>query len=75
VDGLLHDLQYAWRCIRRRPATALLAVVMLAIGTGATTAMFTVVDRVLVRDVPYAQPGRLVTIWQTFPDWRWRHSV
>ena len=43
---------------------------MLAIGTGATTAMFTVVDRVIVRDVPYREPGRLVTVWQTFPHWR-----
>jgi hypothetical protein len=43
---------------------------MLAIGIGATTAMFTVMDAVLLRELPYRSPSRLVTGWQTFPRWR-----
>jgi predicted permease len=48
---------------------------MLAIGIGATTAMFTVLDGVLWRDLPYRNPARLVTVWQTFPHWRGKPAL
>jgi putative ABC transport system permease protein len=67
---MLHDLLFGIRHLRRRKALAAVAIAMMALGIGTTTAMFTVVHGVLWRQLPYAEPGRLVTIWQTFPHWR-----
>jgi putative ABC transport system permease protein len=59
-DTLSRDLRYALRGFRRQPGFAALAVLALALGTGATTAIFTVVDAVLIRPLAYRDPGRLV---------------
>ncbi|UCG85031.1 MAG: ABC transporter permease, partial [Gemmatimonadota bacterium] len=56
------------RTLRRRPLYATVAIVTLGLGIGAATAMFSVVDGVLLKPLPYDEPGRLVTIWQTMPD-------
>jgi len=70
VASLIHDLVFAARHLRRRLSVTVLAIAMIALGIGAVTAMFSVVDGVLLRALPYPAPGRIVTIWQTFPHWR-----
>ncbi|MGE3489545.1 MAG: ABC transporter permease [Vicinamibacterales bacterium] len=65
---MLQDLRYGLRLMARRPGFAAVAVVTLALGIGTTTAIFAVTDRVLLRPVPYADPGRLAVIWETPPN-------
>jgi predicted permease len=61
-ESLVQDLRYALRTLRRAPAFALVAVLVLAIGIGATTAMFSLVDAMLVRGLPYPEADRLVVL-------------
>ena len=64
---LLQDLRYGLRLLVRRPAFAAIAVATLALGIGTNTAIFTVVDRVILRAVPFPRPDRLVVVWETNP--------
>jgi predicted permease len=62
MSGLFHDLRYALRQLRLSPGFAAVAVLTLALGIGATTAMFSLVDRILFRSLPYPQDHELVSV-------------
>src|ERR1700730_6288568 len=61
LDTLLQDLRFALRTLAKRPGFAAVAILTLALGIGATTAVFIVVDRILFRSLPYPQEERLVS--------------
>ncbi len=62
------DLKIAWRSLRHSPGFTLLAVLILALGIGATTAIFSVVDAVILRPLAYRDPDRIVAITATYKD-------
>ena len=62
LDDLLRDVGYAFRTFRRLPGFTAMALLLLALGIGATTVMFTVINSVLLRPLAYPQPDRLVTL-------------
>ena len=65
MDTLLQDLRFALRQLRRAPGFTLAAVLALALGIGATTAVFTLLDRVVLRPLPYPDADRLLMTWET----------
>ncbi|HKB12259.1 MAG TPA: ABC transporter permease [Vicinamibacterales bacterium] len=75
VDTTLQDIRYGARALRRNPAFALVAIGTLAIGIGAGTAVFTIARAVLLRPLPYAQPDRLVRVFETNPLKNWARNI
>jgi putative ABC transport system permease protein len=65
MDTLLHDIRYAVRQLTRSPSFTLAAVLTLGLGIGATTAIFSVVDGVLLRPSPFVAADRLAMVWET----------
>ena len=90
MQNFLADLRYGVRRLLKNPGFAIVAVVALGLGIGANTAIFSLVDRVLIRPMPYADPDRLVTLWEdasyinfprntpavaNFEDWKKQNQV
>src|SRR5262245_33094860 len=64
MDGLIADLRYGLRVLRAAPVFAFVTVATLALGIGANTAIFSVVDSTLIRRLPFADPDRVVMVWE-----------
>jgi ABC-type antimicrobial peptide transport system permease subunit len=65
TDTLLHDARFALRTIRKQRGTSTVAVICLALGIGANTAIFSVVRAVLMESLPYGNPARIVRVYET----------
>ena len=64
METLISDIRYGFRLLVHKPGTTAVAVLTLALGIGATTAIFSVVNGVLFRPLPYDAPDELVMVWQ-----------
>ena len=87
IEEFLHDLRYGRRLLMRNPLVTLIAIVTLALGIGANTAIFSVVNAFLLRPLPYGDPSRLVMVdsqhrgqsigvsFSDYEDWRRQNNV
>lgn len=68
LTNIIHDLQYAWRVLAKRPAATAIAIVSLALGIGANTTVFSIIEKLVLRPLAVTQPNELVWISITRPD-------
>lgn len=66
MRSFLEDMGFGWRLLRKRPHSAAAAVIALALGMGACIAVFSVVNAVILRPLPYGDPGRVAIVWGRF---------
>ena len=65
VENLLRDVRYGMASLARDPGFAAVTIGLLALGIGANTAMFSIVDAVLLKPLPFPEPERMVRVWET----------
>ena len=88
MGSLIHDLRVSLRSLRKRPGFTVVVVLTLVLGIGAPVAIFSLVSGVLLRPLPYEDPGRVVSVWErppgmdrvavapaNFLDWRQQNEV
>lgn len=75
IETFFQDLRYGARTMLKKPVYAAVAVLTLALGIGANSAIFTVVNAVLLRPLPYHEPDRIVQLWETNPVRGWTQAT
>src|SRR4051812_14092382 len=65
---LLRDFAFAVRRLQKQPLFAMIAIAILALGIGANAALFSILDAVVLRPLPYRNPDRIVQVWATAPE-------
>ena len=75
MNTILLDFRQAIRNMRKNPSTTFLAVLMLAVGIGATSAIFSVFYSVLLEPLPFPEPSRLVQLWESRTQNNWQQAT
>ena len=74
LDGVLQDFRFALRTLTKAPVFTATAIVVLALGIGANASIFSLVNAVILQPLPFAEPHRLLSIWETNPERGWHRA-